>query len=383
MRVASLIMRLVVAGAPLLVWCGAIKVPDFVSVSSGANCTTVVSVGLSALKSADVSQQLETSISEIDIVPSFPALPASFEQSITNDPYIYKQWALIRVQASGFKQTTTRDRKVIVAILDTGIDINHEDLNGKVVTEVNFTISPTSDDVYGHGTHIAGIIAATSNNSMGIAGLAPKSGLMNIKVADDYGRCQSAIVAKGVVWAVDNGANVINISLEINEPSRELEEAIDYAWSRGILVVAAAGNQATGLPIYPACYKNCIAVTATDQDDSLAPLSNRGDWVDVAAPGFNIYSTMPGDDYGYESGTSFATAYVSGLAALLYGMVNDTNGNGRVNDEVRTAIEAGCDKIGVAGVGGGRINVTRSLSLLSSALQISCDCPSQRRGFIL
>jgi len=373
-------MRLVVAGAPLMVWWGTIQVPYIVS---EVNHAAIVPEGFSAMQSTDTNQQLEKGVSVADIVPSFSASPVSLGQSIANDPYVYRQWALLRIQVSGLKQNTAQDRNVIVAVLDTGIDSNHEDLAGQVVVEVNFTLSPASDDVYGHGTHIAGIIAATSNNSMGIAGLAPESRLMNIKVADDYGRCRSAIAAKGIVWAVDNGANIINISIEIEEPSRELEEAIDYAWSRGVLVVAAAGNQATGLPVYPAFYKNCIAVTATDQDDRLAPLSNRGEWVDVAAPGFNIYSTLPGDDYGYESGTSFATAYVSGLAALLYGVVNDTNGNGRVNDEVRTAIETGCEKIGVAGVGNGRINVIRSLSILSPTLQISCNCQSKRSGLIL
>jgi thermitase len=208
------------------------------------------------------------------------------------------------------------------------------------VAEVNLTDSPTPSDAYGHGTHIAGIIAASGNNGIGIAGVAPQCRLMNVKVADDKGRCQASAVAEGIIWAVDNGANVINISIELREPSAELEDAVNYAWSQGAVIIAAAGNDGSQSPVYPAYYENCLAVAATKQDGTLAPLSNHGDWVDAAAPGFNIYSTLPQNGYGYKTGTSFATAYVSGLAALLFNVVSDSNGDGRLNDEVRAAIEA-------------------------------------------
>jgi thermitase len=281
---------------------------------------------------------------------------------ISNDPYFDNQWALSQIQVVELWQVTTGSPEVLVAVLDTGIDQNHEDLEGKVVAEVNLTDSPTPSDAHGHGTHIAGIIAAISNNGIGIAGVAPQCRLMNVKVADDKGRCQAAAVAEGIIWAVDNGARVINISVELREPSLELEEAINYAWSRGAVIVAAAGNDGSESPVYPAYYENCLAVAATRQNDALAPLSNHGDWVDVAAPGFNIYSTLPQNSYGYKTGTSFATAYVSGLAALLFSVVTDSNGDGRLNDEVRAAIEAGCQKIGVNGVGEGRIDAANSLA---------------------
>jgi thermitase len=161
---------------------------------------------------------------------------------------------------------------------------------------------------------------------------------------------------------VDNGASVINISLELKEPSSELEDAVSYAWSQGALIVAAAGNDGNESPVYPAHYEDSIAVAATRQNDTLAPLSNRGDWVDMAAPGFNIYSTLPDDSYGYKSGTSFAAAYVSAVAALLFSVVTDTNGNGRLNDEVRATIEASCQEIGIGGVGKGRIDAAKSLA---------------------
>lgn len=279
------------------------------------------------------------------------ALPAQFGASVLNDPYVERQWALSQIQIRELWQTTNGGSEILVAVLDTGIDQDHEDLDGKVVVEANFTDSPTPGDTYGHGTHIAGIIAAYGNNGVGIVGVAPESQLMNVKVADDAGGCKASTVAEGIIWAVDNGASVINVSIEFKEPSPELEDAVNYAWSRGVVIIAAAGNEGSESPVYPACYENCIAVAAIRQDDTLAPLSNYGDWIDVAAPGFDIYSTLPDNSYGYKSGTSFASAYVSGLAALLFSVVTDTNGDGKLNDEIRAAIENSCQQIGTNSTG--------------------------------
>ncbi|MFC1893529.1 S8 family peptidase [Chloroflexota bacterium] len=316
--------------------------------------------------SAYISSPLESAESKSDLVENPGPLQSSpppvwYEQPLPNDPFLKEQWALHLIQAPMLWQPAAEEREIMIAVLDTGIDRNHEDLRGKVAAEVNFTDSPTCHDIHGHGTHVAGIVAASSNNEIGVAGMAPASHLMNIKVADDKGQCQARAVARGIVWAVDNGASVINISLELKEPSSELENAIDYAWSRGAVITAAAGNDGGELPVYPAYYQNCIAVAATTQDDALAPLSNHGDWVDLAAPGFRIYSTLPDDSYGYKSGTSFAAGYVSGMAAMLFVMLSDSNGNGRLNDEVREAIEAGCQEIGPIGVSHGRIDA-RELS---------------------
>lgn len=267
-----------------------------------------------------------------------------------NDPYWQMQWALSQIQIQELWLTANGGSGILVAILDTGIDQDHEDLVGKVVFEGNLTDSPTPTDVYGHGTHIAGIIAAHSNNGVGIAGVAPECQLINIKVADDRGRCDASRIAAGIIWAVDEGANVINVSIELRDPSPALEEAINYAWGQGVVVIAAAGNEGTQKPVYPAAYEHCLAVAATRQDNTLAPLSNYGDWVGAAAPGHNIFSTLPDDSYGYEDGTSFASAYASGLAALLFGVVTDTNGNGRLNDEVRAALEEGYPLADVDGI---------------------------------
>jgi thermitase len=296
---------------------------------------------------------------------SAPARDIQSDLSIPNDPYLDRQWALRETQALESLQFTTGNQGVIVAILDTGIDQYHEDLKDKVAVEVDFTDSRVPGDINGHGTHIAGIIAANTNNGRGVVGVAPESRLMSVKVADDKGRSQTKAVARGIIWAVDNGASVINISIEFEESPPELEKAVDYAWSRGAVIVAAAGNRGNQLPVYPAYYVNSIAVAAIREDKTLAPLSNWGDWVDVAAPGFDIYSTLPDNSYGYKDGTSFAAAYVSGLAARLFGMVTDTDGDGRLNDEVWAAIEAGCQPGGAGGVGAGRIDVANSVNELS------------------
>jgi thermitase len=227
-----------------------------------------------------------------------------------------------------------------VAVLDTGIDQQHEDLAGKVVGSINFSDSETASDRLGHGTHVAGIIAATAKNGIGIAGAAPNARLLNVKIADDKGMVWASTVAKGIIWAVDNGAKIINMSLAIPAATPALEEAVNYAWSKGVVIIAAAGNTGSSVPTYPASCPNVIAVAATDINGSLWERSNHGDWVSAYAPGAEIYSALPGNSYGYKSGTSMATAYVTAVAALTYSTVTDADGDGLVNDEVTEILKA-------------------------------------------
>lgn len=326
------------------------SLPVLIAVAISYLIISIVGVGAGNIARLSPSAQAEA-LAYTDDSPADALSSAQFESLTPNDPYLDKQWALSQLQIPESWQTASGGSEIMVAILDTGIDQNHEDLEGKVAAEINLTDSPTSGDIYGHGTHIAGIIAAYSNNGTGIAGMAPESQLMNVKVADDNGGCKASTVARGIIWAVDNGASVINVSIEIMGPSPQLEDAVNYAWSQGAIIIAAAGNEGSDLPVYPAYYENCLAVAATRQDNSLAPLSNYGDWVSVTAPGFNIYSTLPDSSYGYKSGTSFASAYVSGLAALLFNVVTDTNGDGKLNDEVWAAIENSCPQIGTNSAG--------------------------------
>jgi thermitase len=268
-----------------------------------------------------------------------------------DDGYLVDRWGIGKIEAPRVWEITTGDQSVIVAVLDTGIDKDNRDLGDRVVAEVNLSNSPTNDDLYGHGTHMAGTIAA----------VAPGCRLMNVKVADDTGKCEPSVVAAGIIWAVDHGARIINLSLAMGE-SVDLEEAVNYAWNRGAILVAAAGNKGTSKPSYPAYYENCLAVAGTNENNSLALLSSYGEWVDVAAPGFNIYSELPGNQYGYKTGTSSAGAHVSGVAALVLSITEDTSGNGLLNDEVRWAIESSCTPIAVDGVGQGLVDAYQAVT---------------------
>jgi thermitase len=302
----------------------------------------------------------KTQISANNIVSEYElATSAEYVENVIEiasaDRYSGKQWYIDSMGIHYLWQLTMGSSDVVVAILDTGIDAHHEDIDGRVIGEVNFTDSETTKDVYGHGTFIAGIIAANSNET-GITGIAPDVKLLNVKVADDRGRCNIDDVVKGILWATDNGADIINISIEIKDLSPELKAAVDYAWGRGILIVAAAGNNGNKYATYPAICDNVLSVAAIKADDSLCPLSNHDEYVDLAAPGYQLYSPVPGNGYDYNSGTSFSAAIVSGIAALIYSVADDINNNGQLNDEVMALIESGCMEIDINGVGWGKIN---------------------------
>jgi thermitase len=279
------------------------------------------------------------------------------------NPNNMRQWSLNTMQVPDQKQLESlKTQEVLVAILDTGIDRDHEDIQNVVKIEIDLTGESSPDDIKGHGTHVAGIIAANSSNQIGITGLAPNAKLINVKVADNNGRSQADIVARGVLWAVENGAKVINISIEFDEGYIDLEKAINYANQKGCLVIAAASNH-TIQPVFPSFYENCLAVVATDEQDCLGSLAYNADWIDIAAPGFSIYSTLPNNNYGYKSGTSFATAQVSGLATILFGLAIDQNNDGRLNDEVRESIIKGA-RISSDGIK--RVDFMDSIILINS-----------------
>jgi thermitase len=298
-------------------------------------------------------------------LPARPAAKNSLAADCQGDAAIADDTvAPAGLEINELRNEITDGKEVLVAVLDTGIEGSHEDLMGQVAGEVNFTDSDTANDVYGHGTHIAGIIAA-KDNELGVTGIAPDCRLLNVKVANDRGQCDVGDLAAGIIWAVNNGAEVINISIEIKDPTPELSEAVAYAWENGALIIAAAGNSGSNEPVFPACYASTIAVAAVTQNERLAPLSNRGEWVDLAAPGYKIYSTFIDNSYDYESGTSFAAAHVSGIAALLFSIMKDTNGNGKINDEVKSIVEAGCRDIGITDIGAGYMDAARILTIIN------------------
>jgi thermitase len=285
---------------------------------------------------------------------------------VPDDTYFNLQWGMADVQAPQAWDITHGSSGVSIAILDTGIDLSHPDLASKIISSINFTTSPTAAaNGESHGTHVAGIAAALTNNGIGVAGLGRDCSLMNVKVLGDDGYGYYSWIAQGITWAADNGADVINLSLGGSTPSSTLQDAIDYAWGKGVVVVAAAGNNGSTSPFYPAYYTNCLSVAATNASDQLASFSDHGSWVDVAAPGTDIYSTVPGGQYGYLSGTSMASPEVAGLAGLLFSVTSDTNGNGKLNDEVVARIEANCDNVGID-VAFGRINAYKAVQGVST-----------------
>lgn len=286
-----------------------------------------------------------------------------------NDPDFDLQWALSTIHAPAAWDVTHGSSSVIIAIVDSGIDGTHPDLSGKVLAGWNY-VSPgailanqNSDDC-GHGTHVAGIAAAVTNNGKGIAGLAWNSRLMPVKVLslDGGGRCTGtdAYVASGIRYAVDHGARVINLSLGGPDASETMRAAVNYALAHGCLVPTAAGNDGVLGIYYPARY--AMAVGATDSSDTRLGGSNYGPEMSVVAPGDYIYSTWPGSGYLYGTGTSMAAPHVSGLAALLWGICPADS-----NAHVRQVIQDSAVDRGTTGwdqkYGYGRIDAQKAVQI--------------------
>lgn len=209
----------------------------------------------------------------------------------------------------------------------------------------------SSDDDNGHGTHVAGIIAA-ADNSVGVVGTAPKAWLYAVKVLDRQGSGFVSDIIDGLQWSIANGMQVVNMSFGTSTDVPSLHEAISAAYKAGLVLVAAAGNSGPqdDTVLYPAKYEEVIAVSATDDADSLADWSSRGPEVELAAPGVNIYSTFRGGAYLALSGTSMASPHVAGAAALIIASgIGDDNGNGRINDEVRIRLNSTADDLGISG----------------------------------
>jgi subtilisin family serine protease len=267
----------------------------------------------------------------------------------------YERWDLDRIQVpEAWELADGQD--VVIAVLDSGIDAAHPALKDKIIQRVNFSNSSEPDLKRGHGTHVAGLIAAAFEDAAR-SGVAYNARLLDVQVAQNDGTTDALKVAKGIIWAVDNGAQVINISIVIAQPYDTLAWACDYAWQKGCLIIASAGNSGSTAPAYPAAYPHVISVAASNKKDALASWSNRGEWVDVSAPGVDICSTLPDGCYGSKSGSSFSAALVSGEAALLFQHASDVNEDGRLNDEVSDAILLYCDEIDGLDYPERRINV--------------------------
>jgi subtilisin family serine protease len=236
--------------------------------------------------------------------------------TIPNDVLWPMQWGLRLVGAPRAWDATTGVGAVIIAVLDTGVDPRHPDLAGAAVPGrdlVNDDADPSDDE--GHGTSVGGVIAARTNNGEGQAGMCWTCSLMPVKVLDSTGAGKTSTVAAGIVWAVDHGARVLNMSWGSPGSTSALASAVAYAASKNAVLVAAAGNSGVDTPFYPAAYSEVIGVAATTETDARYSWSNYGSWVKVTAPGCNA---APRRDRGYIEfcGTSSAAPIVSGIAGL-------------------------------------------------------------------
>lgn len=235
---------------------------------------------------------------------------------------------------------------VKVAVLDTGIDLDHPDLQVNIKGGVN-TINPfkSADDDNGHGTHVAGIIAG-ADNTVGVLGVAPNASLYAVKVLNKNGSGFISDIIEGLQWSIDNNMQVVNMSLGTASDIQSLHDAIIAAYNHGIVLVAAAGNSGPGdnTVLFPAKYVEVIAVSATDNTDAVASWSSRGSEVELAAPGVNILSTYKGGGYKTLSGTSMASPHVAGTAALVIasGVTNP--------GEVRSKLQSTADDKGTTGL---------------------------------
>lgn len=317
---------------------------------------------------------------------------------IPSDPCWDNQWAPAKIGAPAAWEITTGNKEVIIAVLDTGVKLDHPDLAAKIWTNpgevpangldddqngkvddvhgwhfyhlcsgadcLPFEDSDPRDD-NGHGTHVAGIAAAETDNEVGMAGMSWGAQLMPVKVLDQYGEGWYSDVIAGIVYATDNGADIINLSLGGEASSQSLQEAADYSHAEGVLLIAATGN--IGGPVfYPAACDHVLSVGATDVDDRRPGFSNHGPEMDVAAPGVAIYSTWPWlGGYWYQSGTSAAAPHVAGLAALIWSVRPDL-----ANDQVAQVISQTARDLGTPGwdefYGWGRIDAYQALLSVAS-----------------
>lgn len=278
-----------------------------------------------------------------------------------------RQWHHTAIKTELAWDRSKGSNEIIVAVIDDGIDLEHPDLKERIVQPYDAVQQSFDSITVGeHGTHVAGIIASSIDNGIGGVGVAPHVNIMPINVFSGEGAYTSTII-NAVYHAVDSGARIINLSLGNYHYSQFFNDAIQYAVNNGVLVVAAAGNQATSATHYPSSYANVISVSSTDRYDNPSTFTNFGSDIDVAAPGTSIYSTFPQNSYGYMSGTSMAAPVVAGLAALIW-----SNEPGLTNSQVADRLQNTSDDLGPSGkdefYGYGRVNAQKALNIFSKPI---------------
>ncbi|MEH7382899.1 S8 family peptidase [Bacillus sp. JJ1533] len=271
------------------------------------------------------------------------------------------QWNLRMIDSENGWGITQGSDQVKIAIVDTGVDLDHPDLVNRIAGGYNvLKDNNVPDDDNGHGTHVAGIIASQTNNHEGTAGITWFNPIMPVKVMGSDGYGSTFDIARGIIWATDHGADVINLSLGNYQGSKLLKQAVDYAYRHDVVMVAASGNDNSSQPSYPSAYPQVLSVAAVDLNGDKADFSNYGDYIDVAAPGVTIPSTYIDEQYAALSGTSMAAPHVAALAALMRSINPNLS-----NKEIMDMIKATSLDLGKAGkdiyFGEGLIDIVQAL----------------------
>lgn len=295
-----------------------------------------------------------------------------------NDPQFTSgnQWALQKIAAPVAWNTTIGSSNVIVAVIDSGVSATHPDLAGKVLPGYDFINNDTdATDDNGHGTAVAGLIGAATNNGIGMAGVSWNSMILPVKALGADGNGSYSAIANAIIWAADRGARVINLSLGGTSASTTLQNAVNYAWNRNCVVIAAAGNSGNNIPQYPGACSNVVAVSATDSNDLRPSWSNFGSYVDVSAPGVNVLTLQGANSYSNWNGTSFSSPITAGVVALMASANSSLNNTALVN-----TLLANSDDIGTAGYdvyyGNGRVNANRAVQAALGAVPADTTAPA-------
>jgi serine protease len=311
----------------------------------------------------------------------------------TNDPSFSKQWALSKIKATKAWDYSKGNKKIIVAVVDNAVDITHPDLkaniwinpkeipgNGKdddkngYIDDVNGWDAADNDNdptppqnSVAHGTHCAGIVGAVADNNTGISSLSFGISLMAVKANKSSGTSTSSDIYKGITYAADAGADVISLSWSSSGSSQTDQNIINYAYAKGAVIVVAAGNNDSETKTYPASYSNVISVASSDESDKKSSFSSYGTWVDVTAPGNDIYSTVPGNGYQNMSGTSMACPLVASLCGLMLSLNPSLT-----QIQLENCLKSSCISIdavnpGYAGkLGAGRIDAEAAMKCIAS-----------------
>lgn len=285
--------------------------------------------------------------------------PAAAADPVPNDPLWRDSWSLTKVRAPAAWRVTKGAAEVVVAVLDTGVDRNHPDLQGSLVDGWD-AVNEDADanDDHGHGTLVAGVIAARSNNRIGGVGACSQCSVMPVKVIAGNGAGQAVDIAEGITWAADHGARVLNMSFVMSGYDDGVAAALAHARAKGVLIVAAAGNDGSADVTFPAGQPGVVSVTGTDASDTRYQWASYGNWVTLAAPGCS-QSTQAGGGYADFCGTSSAAAFASGVAALARSAARDA-----AADEVVAALAANSVRVGDF-VATGRVDAAATANVLS------------------